>query len=82
MTMARKHTRRKKKDRVHKEKDDLCEKLKDFFLEVVWLSQATCQLVKFKDFEMVKLSWVTLQDKKKIQRFFQSGLIVMGDLSR
>ena len=70
MTMARKHTRRKKKDRVRKEKDDLCEKLKDFFLEVVWLSQATCQLVKFKDFEMVKLSWVTLQDKKKNTKVF------------
>jgi len=70
MTMARKHTRRKKKDRVRKEKDDLCEKLKDFFFEVVWLSQATCQLVKFKDFEMVKLSWVTLQDKKKKYKGF------------
>jgi hypothetical protein len=43
-----------------KKKDGLCERL----FKVVWLYQATCLLVEFRGFEMVKSSWVTCPDEK------------------
>jgi hypothetical protein len=45
---------------ICKEKNDLCKRP----FEVVWLYQATCLFIKFKDFGIVKLSWVTSPDEK------------------
>jgi plasmid replication initiation protein len=49
-----------------KKKNDLCKRP----FEVVWLYQATCVFVKFKDFGIVKLSWVTYPDEKYKGFFF------------
>jgi hypothetical protein len=59
---------------ICKEKNDLCKRP----FEVVWLYQATCLFIKFKDFGIVKLSWVTSPDEK--YKGFQSGLTIIGDV--
>jgi len=51
---------KRKRDRICKEENDLCERL----FEVVWLYETTYLLIEFKDFEMVKLLRVICPDEK------------------